>query len=348
MRIVNNLVSDGGKLWGIEAGRGIAACLVVFYHAARQIKADLGLVVFGGALQFGHAGVDFFFVLSGFIIFYIHAKDLGSTARLKSFFLRRFLRIYPFYWSVLVVTLLITTFSSSRVWPSITLLIESLLLVPHVGEAVVGVAWTLQYEVVFYALFATAIASRQVGLIVFCLWFGLIAWRFESGVDSSFSLIARLSSPFNIEFFLGILAAFLTLKAAVPRPGALFATGSILFLVFGATENLGLMDGYDSLARLAYGVSAMLLVLGLAGGAIPQLGNSSLLVRLGRASYSIYLVHLICIGVMYKVLARVGFFDLVAIELGYLLLVGAGIVGGVFVSRWVEYPLMGWVKRHIS
>ena len=61
--------------------------------------------------DFGHAGVEFFFVLSGFIILHIHWKDLGHPSRFSSFAGKRFLRIYPMYWLVLAAIIPVYFFS---------------------------------------------------------------------------------------------------------------------------------------------------------------------------------------------------------------------------------------------
>jgi peptidoglycan/LPS O-acetylase OafA/YrhL len=54
------------RLEGVEAGRGVAALLVVLYHAALHVEGNVpGSAVLWGLPHFGHAGVDFFFVLSG-------------------------------------------------------------------------------------------------------------------------------------------------------------------------------------------------------------------------------------------------------------------------------------------
>ncbi len=59
-----------------------------------------------GLFAFGHAGVDFFFVLSGFIILHVHAGDIGRPVRLGHYLQRRFTRVYPFYWVVFLLALL--------------------------------------------------------------------------------------------------------------------------------------------------------------------------------------------------------------------------------------------------
>ena len=75
--------NPAGKLIGVQAARGIAALFVVLYHTGRMLSLEqyVGRDPWGGLFHFGHAGVDFFFVLSGFIIYYVHHKDIGTIGR---------------------------------------------------------------------------------------------------------------------------------------------------------------------------------------------------------------------------------------------------------------------------
>ncbi len=94
-----------GKLTLIQTGRGVAACLVVLFHATGLVESPLywNHSVLGGAFHFGFSGVEFFFVLSGFIIYWAHARDLGRPEQLRKYAWRRFTRIYPTYWVVLAL-----------------------------------------------------------------------------------------------------------------------------------------------------------------------------------------------------------------------------------------------------
>src|SRR5437870_555325 len=139
------------KLTGIEAGRGIAALLVLGVHARDHLFTDFGSVPLGDFFVFGHAGVDFFFVLSGFIIFYVHADDIGRPYRLMHYLRRRFTRIYPFYWVISLLTLTAIVLSAHQGLPSAGQFIASALLIPLNDIVIVPVAWTLQQEIVFYA-----------------------------------------------------------------------------------------------------------------------------------------------------------------------------------------------------
>ena len=87
----------------IEIGRGIAALLVVFFHATAiaGLPKYFGQAPLAGLFSFGYAGVDFFFVLSGFIIFYSTAKNHGNPRAIFSYVKHRLIRIYPIYWSSL-------------------------------------------------------------------------------------------------------------------------------------------------------------------------------------------------------------------------------------------------------
>src|SRR5215467_10685301 len=106
------------KLSGIEISRGLAASAVVLYHAARHLNQAYGMPTLTSVFQFGHAGVDLFFVISGFIIVYVHYNDIGTPDRLGHYVSRRITRVMPTYWVALAVTTLIAV-AGSRGVPSL-------------------------------------------------------------------------------------------------------------------------------------------------------------------------------------------------------------------------------------
>jgi exopolysaccharide production protein ExoZ len=91
-------------LRGIEMLRGLAAVLIVMHHADHLLWQDRygGIRPFHGLFGEFHVGVDFFFVLSGFIIAWVHWGDIGRRSRLRHYAARRFTRIYPAYWALLI------------------------------------------------------------------------------------------------------------------------------------------------------------------------------------------------------------------------------------------------------
>ena len=90
-----------------------AAVLVVLDHATITLGMTryFDMVLFDGLFGSGRYGVDFFFVLSGFIICYAHWDDIASNSinsapRVIRFAKRRFVRIYPTYWLVFLITII--------------------------------------------------------------------------------------------------------------------------------------------------------------------------------------------------------------------------------------------------
>src|ERR1700690_1319738 len=93
---------SSGRLLSIQAARGVASLAVIFYHAGGGVALPqyVGFIPLGGFFNFGHAGVDFFFVLSGFIIYFVHHRDIGHPASLPRYTWRRLTRVLPIYWVV--------------------------------------------------------------------------------------------------------------------------------------------------------------------------------------------------------------------------------------------------------
>jgi exopolysaccharide production protein ExoZ len=336
------------RLDGVEAGRGIAALLVVLYHGALHVEGDVpGSTVLWGLPHFGHAGVDFFFVLSGFIISFVHRKDIGRPDRLGHYFERRFTRVFPFYWLVLAFCLLDTWLLHRAQFPGVREVLSNLLLLPQTEDQIVGGAWTLVYELTFYLVFAIAICSRRIGAAVVCAWAVLIAAGFFFNPGSASAALRVASSPFCLEFFLGISAAAVLSRRNVPFSGFVLAVGLTGFAMAGVCEVSGRLYGFGATARLAYGACSLMIILALVERERSgHLTVPRFMAVLGRASYSVYLVHLIAIGITFKFLSM-------AVSLTpawsfpiWILLCAMGLGAGVLASVWLEQPIIRYVRTH--
>ncbi len=91
----------------LQVFRGLAALLVVYHHANREVAGVFGDSWWRSLFDLGDAGVQFFFVLSGFIIYHVHRHDIGRPERTRRYLLKRIIRIYPIY---ILVTLVLTPF----------------------------------------------------------------------------------------------------------------------------------------------------------------------------------------------------------------------------------------------
>lgn len=288
----------GGKLVNVEAGRGVAAMLVVLFHVSKYYFATPkywnGSAV-GGLFLFGHAGVEFFFVLSGFIMVWVHRQDVGQPKRVGAFAWKRFQRIYPFFWIVLAVTVLIAwripTLGQSFYRDPAVILQSAALVGQDPMHAVVFVSWTLWHEMVFYAFCALVIAWPRLGVPAFLVW--MLACASQALPTYVFEFI-------NILFGMGVMTALALQRWTIPRPGVFVAVGIVLF--FGT----GLVVDYTDLlpewtTRFLFGLGS---ALGLAGAVELErsrgLSAPGVMRVLGAASYSIYLTHILTLTFLAK------------------------------------------------
>jgi peptidoglycan/LPS O-acetylase OafA/YrhL len=329
------------RLLGIQTARGVAALLVVLYHTGRGIALPqyTGQIPFGGLFEFGHAGVDFFFVLSGFIIYFVHNADIGVPESLPRYLRRRLVRIYPIYWVVTALVVLLAMMRPGNEAPELGYIVRSLLLIPQRPDPILNVAWTLVFEMAFYVLFAMAILSRRLGIALVVIWLGLIiAGRF---INHQAPLRHVLMSFSNLEFILGILAAHITLHHPSHRPLLLATVAAIAFAGFGLMENAGAMDAAGPVSELMFAAASVGLVIGLATAERQgrlHIGPGAAF--LGNASYSLYLIHTIVIGLAARALGLLGLIKILPAAAIFGVVAAAAILAGAALHAFVELPLL--------
>ncbi|WP_314376351.1 acyltransferase [Sphingomonas paucimobilis] len=326
------------RLAGIEALRGIAAIAVLLCHAAAHVDLAFDTPVLRAMMRPGHNGVDLFFVLSGFLLLLIHRRDIGRPRSVTRYAWRRVMRIYPVYWLALACTIAVTL-AGGHGWPAPGRVISSILLWPSTTPPLHPLAWTLQYEVLFYLFFALLLFHRALGLATMALW--LLTIVTAQFVPLGGGLATNI---FVIEFFFGMAAAHVL---HIRRPGARSAAwaatiGATVFMGAWALEAAGLLYGYGVAARLIYGLSAAALI-GGAAGSEGVIRWPRALIGVGHASYAIYLFHLIGIGIAWQIGLRLG----VTLPplLWFVLLTIAGALLGGMVHLAIERPLLGRMRR---
>lgn len=310
-------------LYGIQYLRAFAALAVVLFHAAERS---------GYAFAIGAAGVDVFFVISGFIMWVIVARRPVSPGR---FLAERIRRIVPVYW---LATGLMVAGALAGLFPNLVLTVghvaASLFFMPmrspSSGEIwpVLVQGWTLTYEMFFYAVFAACLllpARLRLATVAATFLF-LVALGFL--IESDNALLVTYTRPIILEFVAGMLIGRLWLKGRVPgRPLALSLVAAALagFTTIGA-----LRLPFD---EWTCGPLACALVYGTAAlereGRIPLFKFPALL---GTASYSIYLWHTFAISVATKM----G----LALPLQFAASVCAGVGAGLCAYYLVERPLL--------
>jgi exopolysaccharide production protein ExoZ len=330
------------KLGWIEAYRGIAAIAVVLYHTARHFDKNYGIPALESVFQFGHAGVDLFFVISGFIILFVHFDDVGRPDRIWHYLGRRLTRLLPAYWVAVALTIAVSQLGGHST--NLSDIVRAILPMPISTEPLLGVAWTLQYEFIFYAAFAVLILNRAAGLALMAAWLIAVACTTATGWHPR--LPSAYWGIFNVEFFAGMAVAYRLRRDGLPRYKIVLWTGIVLFIAAALAEDLGWMDGYTSFARLAYGLPSAMILL----GAVETSRRSSTQVprflrTLGSASYSLYLFHFFFIGLLWKIWLAAGLGATVSPAIGVAVFAALAIAGGIIMSRLVEYPLMRLIRE---
>ncbi len=326
------------RLIGLEAGRGVAALLVAAIHLSSHLRAAHGPFGLTEMFRFAHAGVDFFFVLSGFIICFVHAGDVGIPERLAHYVKRRITRVFPLLWIVLAVLILISQLkpASAPQWHAV---LRNALLLPSVNDGILGPSWTLQHEAIFYAVFATLIINVRLSTICLCAWFAAIVGVTALGMTPTNGLLFRLTLWFDLQFFMGMGAAWFLRRHTVPLPEIVFAWGVAGFLTLGACEDFGLVNGPTLWPHMGYGVAATFIVLGLVEMERDgKLRVPRLLFALGTASYAVYLTHELVIGTLWKGMIRFHLNSLLPYWIQFIGLLLSVAAFGTVIHRVVEIP----------
>jgi len=333
------------KFDSLQVFRGLAALGVVLHHTAVSTGAFVGKVPVWLNTMFMHGflGVDFFFVLSGFIIMSSHFDDEKSVAALKVYGIKRFVRIFPPYWPVSIALIL-----AYVIFPGMSQgargdfsWLSSMLLLPDSSPPALSVAWTLIHEVMFYMIFCLYFVSRRLFIAFVIGWslaICLTSW-FAGGARMS-PFMDRLLSSINLEFVLGMGIAYLA-------RGASNHFGKGLLLLGASTFVLLLMWPFALKFRVLFGLPFSALVLG--GILLERQGKLALprsMVLMGDASYSIYLIHNPLVSLTSRMVGRLQGFA--SWGLGMLVGVASSVVVGVLYHLYIEKPLIRLFRQKID
>lgn len=343
----------GRQIANLQGLWGAAAFLIVLYHIQPLLNR-----VYGQSLHshFAVFGVDIFFVLSGFVMFYGNPEPKPSAA--ARFPTQRPWRIVPLYW---LATAAILAFFAVGFRPvglhhiSPRIVIESLAFLPSTfpdgrHDLIRTVGWTLMFELFFYLAFALTFALRSLEksfLALAGLFLALCVWGQVAGPLPW--LIDFYTSSIMLEFLYGAVLGILYLRWSGRVPGWLPLAGLALllagFVISIAQDLAGVVAPHKRAARfLIFGGPALLVV---AGALAMERGGWILkqrfLLELGTASYALYLFNPLVLQIVVKALDRV---SLASPVVAGLLAVGFCVAAAFEIHRLVEQPLLDAVKRH--
>ena len=311
----------------IQYMRAIAVLLVMFYHAMGKGE------VYSGAswdwFNFGTAGVDLFFIISGYIMCYTARRKKTSIYK---FIKARFTRIIPLYWTLTIVALVIYLIMPDKINSSggDTSIFHSFTLLPTSSKYLIQNGWTLSYEFFFYIIFSFGLIfsdSRKylIPSIILTI-LAMVGQLFRP--DNVY--LGFMTNPILIEFVMGIAVFNLMKKYKFSQKIATSLCLSSIILFAGVSY-----WGRTGDRIIDYGIPCLLLFIGLLNledNLQKHKHNhlSKLLGKAGDSSYSSYLIHpffLVAASLIFDKLGITSFGNLFIISL----------VLGSLLTGWICY-----------
>ncbi|MFG1379698.1 acyltransferase family protein [Xanthobacter autotrophicus] len=350
------VASRADEITSLQYARGLAALLVCLYH-----YEGLAVKYFGGfgldnIFRAGYSGVDFFFVLSGYIIFRAHRSDIGRPSNLRTFYLKRIVRIVPMYWLTVIplglAFLAIPAFGANR---DLTLgkFILDIFLVPREGVLTLPPSWTLQHEIVFYLVFSLIIINVRMGLAALLVWQGtcLINYIFSLYNNDYMIPLNKVIGYYNLGFGFGLGIALLERRVNLEQYRNILsyaaAIAFVLLLIcfvseWSGVEILPIFHNFALKYFLLYSV-IVLWLLSLPRRPRPVLDGT--LGSLGAASYALYIIHEPLQSFVYKIFMVTKLTTFLTATSFYLVSVAIAVGLAVVLHTQVEALLIRLLRR---
>lgn len=332
---------DHRRLLTLQALRAFAALMVLVGHSigidATHPEYSANIIIIAHKLSI--LGVDVFFVISGFVMFYTTADTPASRENAQRFFLKRLIRIVPLYW--LATTFYVLFLENHWDWSG---LITSYLFIPHINvtnghvQPIYKIGWTLLYEMYFYLVMSVLMLTRRrfeflsavflPGLLLGCLT------TFEN------PFMQMITDSVMIEFWFGAVAAQYVLSGNYSEKKRLWLIVAMIPLAPLVTVPV------LHVKLLAVGmVTALLIVLLVGEEQAGRIKTPRLLVSIGASSYALYLIHPLAIGMCGRFWTRLVGSGHIWAELLVMMLVAVSVAH--VIHELLERPVMGWLKKRL-
>ncbi|UTN02511.1 acyltransferase [Flavobacterium bizetiae] len=353
----------------LDGLRGVAAILVVIFHI---LEAHNGGSRFAQIINHGYLAVDFFFLLSGFVVAYAY-DDRWTKMSQWEFYKRRLIRLQPMVIMGMIIGAIFYYFQASNlfpmiagmeVWKVIVTMVIGFTLLPIPPSLEIrgwgemhplnGPAWSLFFEYIaniLYALVFRKFSNKVLGIFVFIFATMLVNYTVfgpNGDVIGGWSLnLQQMNVGFTrllYPFFAGVLLS--RLGKLIHLKGAFWICSILIVVIFSipriGDENTLWMNGlYESFAIIL--LFPLIVAIG-AGGEIKNTLSIKICKALGDISYPIYIIHY---PLIYWYTAWV-IDNKVAIKDGYMIGIGvlvSSIVIAILCLKFYDEPVRNWLQN---
>lgn len=373
---MQSTASSPTRFEALDGWRGICACLVVLFHFHGYSPLYTNPLVRNSYLF-----VDFFFVLSGFVIAWNYQSRLQGWAGVRRFLILRLGRVYPLHVFMLLCFV---------AWETLRLLghaedtftgphapgavLSNLLLVQsmgvHDGLTWNGPSWSISTEWWSYVVFALVCAwlgLRSALLLVTAVAAPILLVHLsKSGMDTTYDW-GFIRCVFGFALGVACCRIYQLVAPFARAPGVAAMTAAEGLIVFGVVAFVS-AAGTSALSFMApFVFSAAVLIFAAEGGLVSRVFHSRVLKWLGMVSYSIYLTHFFFVLILPTLVKKLLHLDLwtampladgqwvmvfgrndVEGTLFYAIAVGVTLAASAFTYRWIEVPGREWTRKWLA
>ena len=319
-----------------------------------------GVRIFGEWADAGSAGVDLFFVISGFVMFITTYRNSGGWKASTIFIYARIARIYPLWWVMLSMLTIVW-----KLYPSIINRenlnpnwLKDYLLIYKGESPLLEVGWTLIHEMYFYILFSFTLLfffnfKKRIYFIL--LWsFALITLSINNKIPSH-SIFHLIFHPLTLEFVAGTLSGYALIYFKKKYGLLILIFGIFLFMIslwvsaFTSFNTLFGLKGYlDDWPRvLLFTIPSALVVYGAAAVEKEHIGLlGRMFSKIGDWSYSLYLTHVMSLAVFGSLWKNIHVDTFIGHTVALIIIYSTCLFIAYLSFRFVERPIMNTSKRY--
>lgn len=280
------------RLFFIDVLRGIAACMVIFQHLF-EIKSAWFHRFSSDYFQAGVFGVSLFFIISGFVI----TLSIEKASSVVGFWIKRFFRIYPLYLFCLA-SVVCLGFSNGEHFSVVKLLLNVLMINEPASMRIIGLSWTLTFEVIFYILITGLVLIKLQGKILQINCGLIILALLMAILKNSYAAVVLI---YFINFFAGGICYLYYIKRLSPQVFYSFIV--FLLISFVVVNYYGLAHVTDAaigsrafLPRTSANILALIVFCLALNLQMNKIMQNRVFLYLGEISYSLYLMQAIGLG----------------------------------------------------